>query len=137
MKKFLILYYLILAPVITQTVIYHKDDQNQINGYLALPENIDQNIPGIILIHEWWGLNDDIRKKADYFASQGYAALAVDLYNGENTVEPVKARKLAGNVRNNMDEAFTNLKAALEYLKRQPGINSHKIASIGWCFGGG
>ena len=99
--------------------LFHKVDKNQINGYLALPDGADQNIPGIILIHEWWGLNDDIRKKADYFASQGYPALAVDLYNGENTLKPSIARKLARNLRDNMDEAFTNLKAALEYLKKQ------------------
>jgi len=137
MQKFLILYFLILVPVITQTVTYHNNDENQINGYLALPKDKDQNIPGIILIHEWWGLNDDLREKADYFASQGYAALAVDLYNGESTIKASKARQLAGNVRDNMDKAFTNLKAALEFIKKQPGVDSQKLASIGWCFGGG
>ena len=137
MKKFLILYYLLLIPNWAQTVTYFNDGNNKIEGYLSMPKDKSQTAPGIILIHEWWGLNNDIREKADYFASQGYAALAVDLYNGKSTTKAVEARKLAGDVRKNMDKAFTNLNGALDYLKKQPRVNSQKLASIGWCFGGG
>jgi len=82
-------------------------------------------------------LNDDIREKANHFAKQGYAALAVDLYHGGSTDKSSEARQLAGAVREDMEGAFTNLSAALDYLKNQPGVDEKRLASIGWCFGGG
>jgi len=106
------------------------------NGYLAQPKE-PGTYPGIILIHEWWGLNDNIRTFADSFAEQGYVALAVDLYNGEVTTEPSQARVLATSVRGDMDGAFANLNGAVTYLKTQPNVQTDKLASIGWCFGGG
>ena len=136
MKKIFILYYLILLPSWAQTITYHKEGDTSINGYLALPKTKNP-APGIILIHEWWGLNDDIRKKADHFAAQGYAALAVDLYHSESTNKPSEARRLAGAVRQNMDKAFNNLSAAIKYLKNQTNVDNNRMASIGWCFGGG
>ena len=89
------------------------------------------------MIHEWWGLNDDIRSKADAFAKEGYVAFAVDLYRGESTTDPGRAGELAGNVRANMEEAFANLKAAIGYLQKQQQVDAKRLASIGWCFGGG
>ena len=136
MKKFLILYYVLLALAWTQTVTYHKEGDSPIQGYLAMPKGKGP-VPAIILIHEWWGLNDDIREKANHFASQGYAALAVDLYHGGSTDKSSEARQLAGAVREDMEGAFTNLSAALDYLKNQPGVDEKRLASIGWCFGGG
>ena len=102
MKKFLILYYLILVSAWSQTVTYHKEGDSPIQGYLALPK-AKGSVPGIILIHEWWGLNDDIREKANHFARQGYAALAVDLYHGGSTDKASEARQLAGAVREDME----------------------------------
>ena len=119
-----------------QEVAYHGD----VKGYLALPENIGEgeSVPGVVLIHEWWGLNDDIRKKAREFADAGYAALAVDLYNGENAGgDRDRARELAGKARAEMDESFANLRSAFEMLRETPGVNSARLASVGWCFGGG
>ncbi len=86
---------------------------------------------GILLVHEWWGLNDHIRAWADRFARLGYRAVAVDLYNGKSTTDP----KVAGQLMKSVDPAVadTKLKAALESLKA-PG---RKLATIGWCFGGG
>jgi carboxymethylenebutenolidase len=123
------------TPVMTKEVVYYKNDKN-VSGYLARPDD-DQKHPGIILIHEWWGLNDNIRDNAKRFAKLGYVALAVDLYDGKSSTTPGEARKLATAVRQNVEEAFKNLKSALDYLKTQPSVDSNRLASIGWCFGGG
>ncbi len=89
------------------------------------------------MIHEWWGLNDDIKRQADAFAAQGYVAFAVDLYNGEATAEPAEARKLATAVRKDVTAAFNNLKSAVVFLKNHPRVDAERLAAIGWCFGGG
>lgn len=105
-------------------------------GYLATP-NDDQQHPALILIHEWWGLNDNIRQFADRFAEQGYVALAVDLYGGKLAQNRDQARALAGGVRNDMPGAFGNLKAAVDWLQARDDVATGRLASIGWCFGGG
>lgn len=106
------------------------------DGYLSLPEG-DGPHPGLILIHEWWGLNDDIKSIADRFASQGYAALAVDMYDGEVTTERDRARELSSAVRDDVEGAFVNLEAALDYLRGREDVDVDRLASVGWCFGGG
>jgi len=106
------------------------------NGYLAKPSE-EGVYPGLILIHEWWGLNDNIKNSADRFAGQGYVALAVDLYNGEVTDDSVVARVFATSVRADMEGAFDNLRGAVEYLENHPNVEGNKLASVGWCFGGG
>ncbi len=96
--------------------------------YVTGPEQASN---GILLIHEWWGLNDHIRSWADRFAAMGYRAVAIDLYDGKITRDPDQAGKLMKAV----DQAVANrkLKAAIGWLKR-PG---RRLATIGWCFGGG
>ncbi len=121
------------AEVKTQEVKYYKDAK----GYLALPEKKRGKKAAVILIHEWWGVSDDIRRKTQEFAEQGYVALAVDLYNGQSTTDPAEARKLAGAVRGNGEEAFANLEAALDYLRERKDVDDARLASVGWCFGGG
>jgi len=115
----------------TETVAYH----NQTSGYLALPEG-DGPFPAVILIHEWWGLNDNIRDLAEDFAGQGYVALAVDLYDGMVATTPAEAGALAGSVRDNTETAFANLAAAATFLKSNNVVSSEQLASVGWCFGG-
>lgn len=110
--------------------------QDGVIGYMAKP-NLKGKLPAVILIHEWWGLNDNIKQTAEKFAKQGYVALAVDLYNGRSAETPDEARELATEVRGDMDGAFANLTAAVEYLKTQPEVSTQRMASIGWCFGGG
>lgn len=104
-------------------------------GYLAYPTEGGSH-PGIILIHEWWGLNDDIRELADRFAGEGYVALAVDLYNGKSTTVQAEAQQLSDAVRNDTDGAFANLRAAVDYLRARPDVDDTRLASVGWCFGG-
>ena len=123
-----------LGAIETKEVDYFQG----VEGYLAIPDKESKKkYPAVLLIHEWWGLNDEIREKAKEFAEAGYVALAVDMYKGEVATKPAKARKLAGEVRQNMEEAFKNLKAGISYLKSTPEVNPDKIASVGWCFGGG
>lgn len=123
------------SEIITETVSYYSQHP-EAQGYLAMPED-GTNLPTIILIHEWWGMNEDMHRKAEQFAKEGYVALAVDLYNGKSAQTPDEARELAGGVQSNMEEAFNNLQAAVIYLKNLPNVDIERLASVGWCFGGG
>lgn len=124
------------ADVVIELIDYTGDGVSI--GYLASPEDAD-NAPGVILIHEWWGLNDQIRGMADRYAQEGYVALAVDLYSGEATTDADDARALASSVRSNAQRAFTNLSQAFAYLASfaDERVDEERIASVGWCFGGG
>lgn len=114
--------------VITENVNYFENT----NGFLAKPSS-GENYPGVIMIHEWWGLNDNIMEMAKQLASQGYTVLAVDLYQGQIATTQDKARELVTSI--NQEKAINNMKAAKNYLKENQ--NADKIASLGWCFGGG
>ena len=104
-------------------------------GYLAQPTAKD-TYPGIIMIHEWWGLNDNIKYMAGLLAQEGYVVLAVDLY-GEVAQTPDRARELVSAARANPEKAVANMKTAAAYLRTLPNVDREKIASMGWCFGGG
>ncbi len=119
----------------TDEVVYYNNGKD-IRGYLATPGDSGKH-PGMILIHEWWGLNDNIRQNAIAFAKLGYVALAIDLYGDQSAADPQMARKLAGSVRNNVDEALRNLKSAVSFMKTRSDVYPDRMASIGWCFGGG
>ncbi len=101
-------------------------------GYLARPAD-EGTYPGIVMIHEWWGLNDNIQRMAEILATHGYSVLAVDLYDGEVATEPSRAQELSGNL--DQQQAVANMQAAVDYL--QDVENAPRVASLGWCFGGG
>lgn len=122
----------VVTDVVTTTVPYFEDTE----GYLARPEG-DGQYPGLILIHEWWGLNENIKNLAEDFAAQGYVALAVDLYEGQIATSSEQAGQLAGAVREDVEGAFENLSAAVDFLEGMPNVESDSLASVGWCFGGG
>jgi carboxymethylenebutenolidase len=112
-------------------------EYSQVNiGYLARPlaEGV---FPGVVMIHEWWGLNDNIKDMADLLAQEGYIVLAVDLYDGEVANSSERAGRLAGAVRSEQARAITNMRAAASYLKQLQSVQPKKVASLGWCFGGG
>ena len=124
----------------TKSVKYY----GEVSGFLVFPPinnaaNTDKQkkYPAVIMIHEWWGLNDDIRNKAKELAKEGYAILAVDLYDGEVTKDTDRARILSAAIRNNPKAAIENLKSAVVYLSSINNVNTSKIASLGWSFGGG
>jgi carboxymethylenebutenolidase len=121
-------------PVYAENVVYNSAGDGV--GYLARPAK-EGVYPGLVLIHEWWGLNDNIREIAEDFAELGYVALAVDLYNGQTASTPDEARKLATGVRNNLPEAFENLGSAVAFLQNSSYVAQNRLASVGWCFGGG
>lgn len=102
-------------------------------GFYAAPSDVTKSYPGVVMIHEWLGLNDHIKDMARQLAAQGYQVLAVDMYNGEVASGPDRARELSSGVRANMEEGNRNLRAAAKYLREQ---KADKIASLGWCFGG-
>jgi len=100
-------------------------------GYLAEPIQ-GSGFPGVILIHEWWGLNDNIKSMARALASHGYIVLAVDLYAGQVATTPDGARQLL--LSFNEQKAMENIGSAVNILKHN--YNTTKVATIGWCFGG-
>lgn len=120
------------AQVSGEEVTYATVSGNEITGYLAKGD-FEGESPGIIVIHEWWGLNDNIRAMADKLAGEGYTALAVDLYEGSVAETPDSAKVFAGSVQEK--QAIENLTQAYSYLENRESVTS--IGSIGWCFGGG
>lgn len=102
-------------------------------GFVASPSTPGE-YPGVVMIHEWWGLNDNIKQMAEQLAAEGYTVYAIDLYNGEVATESSDAGRLAGGVRSNPEAAVANMQAAAEYLRSEYGVA--KLASLGWCFGG-
>ncbi len=103
-------------------------------AYLSLPANAKAPLPAVVVIHEWWGLNQHIKHWSDRLAADGYAALAVDLYGGKVASEPNDAMTLMRAVD---DKAATAvLVEAAQYLKKEPRVMASRRASIGWCFGG-
>src|ERR671922_1940339 len=124
-----------------ETVSYFKNA----SGYLVYPVSNSPNsatvatkkLPAVIMIHENRGLNDNIKDTADILAKQGYVVLAVDLFQGQVTTDPNQARELSSSVRNNPGIAIENMKSAIAYLSSLQNVNASRIASIGWCFGGG
>lgn len=102
-------------------------------GYLAMPDTDTEEIfPGVILIHEWWGLNDNMRDMADELASHGYVALAVNLYGVEAATTSDEARQLTSLY--DEQTGVESMIGAVNYLRENHG--SEKVGSIGWCFGG-
>jgi carboxymethylenebutenolidase len=122
---------------IQNTTVNYYDNAS---GYLVYPvlnpNNNTQKLPAVIMIHENRGLNKNIKDTADLLSRQGYVVLAVDLFEGEVTADPNRARELSSAVRNNPDIAIENMQSAVRYLTSLENVNGSRIASLGWCFGG-
>src|SRR4029077_9707719 len=116
-----------------KTVAYKSGDET-VQGLLYTPGGKGP-FPAIILIHEWWGLNDWVKGQASKLADQGYAALAVDLYRGKVATTPDMAHEIMRGVPE--DRAKRDLHAAFDFLASQPNVKKDRIGSIGWCMGGG
>lgn len=122
-------------PVSGSEVTYATVTGKPVKGYLVRPSAAKGPLPGIIVIHEWWGLNDNIRKTADRLAGEGYEALAVDLYDGQSATTPEDATKYMKAVMADKDAARDNLRQAYAYLHDHE--HATRMGVIGWCFGGG
>ena len=115
-----------------QNVTLKTDGGLAVQAALAAPPQTPA--AAVMLVHEWWGLNDQIKSMAAELAKQGYLALAIDLYRGQVTAEPDQAKKLMSGV--DSDAATDTIGSWLRWLKRHDMANG-KAATIGWCFGGG
>jgi carboxymethylenebutenolidase len=104
-------------------------------GYLARPAD-NGTYPAVVMIHEWWGLNENIEHMADILAGHGYVVFAVDLYGGEVATNASRASELSGQVRSNPDVAVSKMTRAVSGL-RDASYTTEQVASLGWCFGGG
>jgi carboxymethylenebutenolidase len=114
-------------------VEYGTLDGQALTGYLAMPAEGAEQAPAVIVIHEWWGLNDNIRSIAERLAGEGYRALAVDLYRGEVAENPKTAMALSRGLQKEADQANENLRQAYAFLD---AVGAPKIGVIGWCLGG-
>jgi len=114
--------------------VSYKSGDETVQGMLYTPSGKGP-FPGIIVIHEYWGLNDWVKEQSSKLADQGYEALAVDLYRGKVATTPDEAHELMRGVPE--DRATRDLHAAFEFLKSQSNVKKDRIASIGWCMGGG
>jgi carboxymethylenebutenolidase len=114
--------------------IHFPSNGHDAMGYLARPAG-DGVHPGVVVIQEWWGLNDHMRDLTERFASAGYVALTPDLYHGRVVSEPDEARKEAMGL--DRERAAKEIDGAVAYLRSQPYVSPKKIGVVGFCMGGG
>jgi carboxymethylenebutenolidase len=113
-----------------QNVTFKRPDGQNCNGYLATPSGGDR-APGVVVIQEWWGVNEQIKGVADKLANLGYRALVPDLYKGKVTLDAAEAKHMMTNL-NFADAATQDVRGAAQYLKQ----SSSKIGVVGFCMGG-
>jgi dienelactone hydrolase len=124
------------ADVKTETVTY-KVGGKTFKGVLAYDDAIKTKRPGILVVHEFWGLNDYAKKRAEQLAGLGYVAFAADMYgDGKTTEHPKEAGAMATEVRMNQKEWLARANAGLQILRDHPLVESKNLAAIGYCFGG-
>jgi dienelactone hydrolase len=124
------------AALKTQKVAYKHGDL-QCQGYLAWDDSVRGPRPGVLVLHEWWGLNDYARGRAEELAKMGYVAFAADMYGGGKVTEhPKEAGEWATQIRANVDDWRKRAAAALGVLAAQPQCDKTRLAAIGYCFGG-
>jgi carboxymethylenebutenolidase len=114
--------------------VSYKSGNETVNAVLYTP-NGSGPFPALVVIHEWWGLNDWVKEQAQKLADQGYATLAIDLYRGKVATTPEEAHEIMRGVPE--DRANRDLLAAYDYLASQPNVKKDRIGAIGWCMGGG
>jgi len=124
------------AAIKTKVVNYTFDGTN-LKGFLAWDDAIQGKRPGVLVVHEWWGLNDYARKRAEELAKLGFVAFACDMYGeGKTTEHPKEAGKFAMEVRSNLKLWQGRTLAGLKVLEENPLVDNTKLAAIGYCFGG-
>ncbi len=117
--------------------VSYRADGTTLKGYVAYDDAVKGKRPGILVVHEWWGLNDYVRQRARMLAEQGYTALAVDMYgNGKEAHHPDDAGKFSSEVSKNAKLAKARFDAALKLIKKEKTVDAGNIAAVGYCFGG-
>ncbi len=118
-------------------VIEYKHGDVVLEGYLAYDGAVKGKRPGVIVVHEWWGLNPYARMSTEQLAKLGYIAFAIDMYGkGVRAKDPAEAGSLSGIYRGNRPLMRSRANAGLEVLRNHPLANVNRIAAIGYCFGG-
>lgn len=142
MKRILAILGLSLLAAAAHAAVQEKEVTYEANGvklkgYVAWNDAVKGKHPGVLVVHEWWGLNDYARTRARMLAERGYTALALDMYgDGKQALHPDDARKFSSEVAKNAAVAKARFEAALELLKKEPGVDPDNIGAVGYCFGG-
>ncbi|HEX5786773.1 MAG TPA: dienelactone hydrolase family protein [Woeseiaceae bacterium] len=121
-------------PVDAETLPYADVEEQLAYGYFAFPSDMVEPLPAILLVHDWWGLDDDMRAAANRLAASGYIVLAVDLYGGETAADAGAAREKTIAVFENTDAVAENIRQAIDFVEV---AGAPAVAIIGWGFGGG
>jgi len=120
--------------VISEDMPYAEVGDELVYGYFVAPSDMFEPLPAVIMIHEWWGLTDEMRARADRLAAEGYIVLAIDLFGGQTASDPALARKLMLSVVEDPDSANQNIRGAFEFVSETAG--APRVGAIGWRFGG-
>ena len=126
------------TPKLKEETVSYKIDTLNMKSFVVYDENITGKRPAVLVVHEWWGLNDYAKRRARMLADMGYIAMAVDMYGNDRMGnDPGAAQALAMPYYMHPDMAKKIFDAALEEFKKNPNVDQSKIAGIGYCFGGG
>ena len=141
MKHYLLLLALFFSPCLQAALheenVDYKAGDTALKGYLVWDDAKGDKQPGVLVVHEWWGLNDYARQRARMLAAEGYTALAVDMYgDGKSSEHASDAAGFMNSVLEHAELAKQRFLAARDLLAEQPGVDADKIAAIGYCFGG-
>jgi dienelactone hydrolase len=124
--------------MIKEEKVSYTNDSVTMNGFVAYDSNKEGKRPGILVVPEWWGLNDYPKMRAKKLAELGYVSMAVDMYGGGEVADnPTEAGKMAGPFYTNLSMTKSRFDAALKKLKTYSQVDTNNIAAIGYCFGGG
>lgn len=125
-----------LAAVQTETVEYNIDGTS-FTGHIAYDDEIEGKRPGVLVVHEWWGLNDFARQQAEALAAQGFTAFALDMYgSGKLATHPEDAKKFMQATMGDRKALENRFRTAMTLLKNHPTVDGEHIAAEGYCFGG-
>ena len=124
------------AAQVTTRVVEYSSGSTPLRGFLAYPAG-DAKRPAVLVVHEWWGLNDYVRKRTEQLAAEGYVAFAIDMFGGgKTTTHPEQAKEFMMAAISDLDEAQRRFRAAQELVAADPRTDASKLAAIGYCFGG-
>ena len=137
MRRTALTFALAVLPLVAGQPLAYQEGTTRLAGYYAKPTVGKKTVPGVVVIHQWMGLTDHERKVADDLAKLGYAALAADIYGeGVRPKDGKEAGAQAGKFKGDRALYQARIKAALDTLKAQPGVDGSNLAVIGFCFGG-
>jgi dienelactone hydrolase len=127
----------VMAAVKSEAVQYESNGA-KLTGYLYYDDAKTEKRPGVMVVHEWWGLNDYAKKRAEMLAELGYVAFAADMYgDGKVTDKPAQAKEWMTETTSDVEAWRATALAGLEQLKKSDKVDTTKLAAVGYCFGGG